>query len=104
VISRGDVFDVDVPGAGRHPLVIVTRDLAIPILPSVVGVLVTSVAHGSPAEVPLGPPEGLDRECVANADNIFTVPKRELGSPRGRLGPAALAALDEALRVALALD
>src|SRR5205085_10863481 len=102
--SRGDVFDVDLPGVGQHPVVIVTRDAAIPILPSIMGVMVTSKAHGSPAEVPLGPPDGLDHECVATADNIFTVPKRELRTRRGRLSPAALAALDDALRIALALD
>ncbi len=33
--------------------------------------------------VPVGPEHGLASESVVNCDNLFTVPKRELGSRRG---------------------
>lgn len=80
-----------------------TRDVAIPVVPSIVAVLVTSVVRGSPAEVGLGETEGLDAGCVATADTVVTVRKGSLGRYRGRLGPDRMAALETALRLALDL-
>ena len=104
LIARGDVLDAEVPGVGRHPVVVVTRDTALPIVTAVVCVLVTSNVHGHVAEVQIGPEEGLEHECAANCDNIFTLPKAVLSRRRGRLGPAKLAQLDQALSVALGLS
>ncbi len=103
LISRGEVWDADIPGVGRHPVVAVTRDSAIPVLSAVVCVLVTSTFHGHVAEVELGPSEGLDRKSAANCDNVFTLPKRVLSRRRGMLGPTKLNELDRALMVALGL-
>ncbi len=102
-MNRGDVYDAPTPG-GRRPCVIVTRDRAIPYLANVCVVLVTSVVRELPTEVPLGPDEGLDRASVANCDNVFTLPKAVLARRRGALGAAAVGRLDNALRIALALD
>lgn len=104
LISRGDVWDATVPGVGTHPVVVVTRDTAVPVLSSLVCVLVTSSFHGHVAEVGLGSDEGLDGECAANCDNVFTLPKEVLTRRRGRLGPARLAHLDQALIIALGLE
>lgn len=104
LISRGDVWDATIPGVGTHSVVVVTRDTALPLLSAVVCVLVTSTFHGHVAEVGLGPDEGLDRECAANCDNVFTLPKKVLTRRRGRLGPTRLAQLDQALIIALGLE
>ncbi len=103
LISRGEVWDADIPGVGRHPVVIATRHSAIPLLSSVVCVLVTSSFHGHVAEVGVGVEEGLDGSSAANCDNLFTLPKRILTRRRGVLGPAKLAELDRALTVTLGL-
>jgi mRNA-degrading endonuclease toxin of MazEF toxin-antitoxin module len=103
LISRGEVWDADIPGVGRHPVVVVTRASAIPVLSLVVCVLVTSSFRGHVAEVELGSGEGLDRKSAANCDNVFTLPKRILSRRRGMLGPAKLDELDRALTVALGL-
>jgi mRNA interferase MazF len=103
-LSRGDVFDADLGEVGRHPVVVVTRDIAIPVLTSLTVVLVTSTIRGAPAEVELGKDEGLDHECVANCDNIFTISKSRLVRRRGWLGLERLQKLDTALRLALGLD
>jgi len=103
LISRGEVWDADIPGVGRHPVVIATRDSAVPLLSWVVCVLVTGSCHGHVAEVKLGVEEGLDRPSAANCDNLFTLPKRVLTRRRGALGPAKLAELDSALMVVLGL-
>lgn len=91
------------PGVGTHPVVIATRDSAVPLLRALVCVLVTSTFREHVAEVQLGPPEGLGRECAANCDNIFTLPKDVLVRRRGRLGPEKMAQFDRALTVALGL-
>jgi mRNA interferase MazF len=102
-VNRGDVYNAELPGGG-HPAVIVTRDRAIPLLRNITVVGVTSRARGLPTEVTLGVKQGLARECVANCDNVFTIPKRALEERRGRLGPEELRGLTAALRIALDLD
>lgn len=104
LIQRGDIWDAEIPGVGAHPVVVATRDTAIPVLSSLVCVLVTSSFRGHVAEVPIGPPEGLDHDSAANCDNIFTLPKQVLTRRRGHLDVAKLAALDAALTIALGLD
>lgn len=103
-MNRGDVYSVDWPGAGEHPSVIVTRETAIPFLSNVTVVLVTSTVRGLRTEVPLGPADGLERECVANCDNVLTIGKAALSDRRGRLEPDRLRQLDGALALALGLD
>jgi mRNA interferase MazF len=94
---------VELPG-GRHPVVIVTRESAIPVLSQLVVALVTSTIRDLPTEVALGREHGLARDSVVNCDNLFTVPKQALGARRGQLDPTALRALRDALSVALELD
>jgi mRNA interferase MazF len=103
-MHRGEVWDADLPGLGPHPVVIVSRDRAIPVMGSVVCVLVTSSVRGHAAEVELNADEGLDRACAANCDDLHTVRKSILRRRRGSLGPVRLRLLDNALRVALGLD
>ena len=103
-MNRGDVYDVDWPGAGRYPVVIVTRQVAIPVLTSVTVALVTTTVRGLRTEVPLGQQHGLDRESVVNCDNVLTVPKSALARHRGRLNLLDVGRLNDALRVALELD
>jgi mRNA-degrading endonuclease toxin of MazEF toxin-antitoxin module len=54
--------------------------------------------------VPLGREHGLARECVANCDNLFTIPKQAVGRRRGELDLESVARLRTALMVALDLE
>jgi mRNA interferase MazF len=65
---------------------------------------VTGTIRDLPTEVPLGRTQGLARDCVANCDNLFTIPKRALGGRRGQLDPESLTRLRAALMVALDLE
>jgi len=102
-LNRGGIYDVELPG-GRRPVVIVTRERAIPLLANVTVAAVTGTVRDLPTEVPLGPEHGLQRDCVVNCDNLFTIPKRALGSRRGELDAEALDRLRDALRIALDVD
>ena len=103
LIQRGDVWDADISGAGIHPVVVVTRDSAIPVLSSLVCVLVTGRFHGHVAEVSVGRSQGIAHESAANCDNIVTLPRQVLTRRRGRLDTVKLAELDAALTIALGL-
>lgn len=102
-MNRGDVYDADLP-IGPHPVVVVTRDSAIPILRSVCVAVVTSTIRDAPTEVLVGRNEGLTRDSVVNCDDLVTASKSILGRLRGSLGPEATHRLDDALRIALGLD
>lgn len=104
LIQRGEVWDAAIPGVGVHPVVVVTRDTAIPVLSSLVCALVTSSFHSHVAEVSVGKRQGLARESAVNCDNLFTLPTRVLTRRRGRLDAVKLAELDAALTIALGLD
>jgi mRNA interferase MazF len=103
-VNRGDVYDVDWPGLGARPAVIITRPTAIAYLANVTVVLITTRVRGLPTEVELGVAHGLLEGSVANCDNVLTIAKTALATRHGTLGPAELRALDDALRIALALD
>ena len=103
-MNRGDVYDVTWPGIGVRPAVIATRPTAIPYLANVTVVLVTTRVRGRPTEVELGDAHGVIEGSVPNCDNVLTVPKSALATRRGSLGPAESRSLDDALRLALALD
>jgi len=92
------------PGAGPHPVVILTRDVAIPHLSGVVCAIVTSTIRGLPSEVPIGAESGLDHDSVVNCDNVHTLRRERLTRKRGALGPESIRRLDAALCVALGLD
>ena len=83
---------------------IVTRDVAIPLLANVTVAFITSTIRGLPTEVPLGKEHGLARASVVNCDSLVTIPKRALGTRRGELDPESLDRLRTALRIALDLD
>ena len=103
-MNRGDIYEADLPVGGRRPAAVVSRDTLIPLLTAVTVAGITGTIRGLPTEVPVGPQHGLDRDSAINCNHLATLPRARLGRYRGRLGPAELARLDHALRIAVALD
>jgi len=60
--------------------------------------------RGLPTEVALGPRHGLARDCVANCDNVFTLPGQALGEFRGAPGLDDVRRFNLAFEIALGLD
>ncbi len=83
---------------------LVSRDSAYAVRTSISVIEVSRSARGIPSEVPLGKRQGLPARCVANTDNIVTIPKRWLESRIAPLSRAKLVALDDALRFSLGLE
>lgn len=65
--------------------------------------IITSHAHGTRAEVSVGPGNGLDHDSVIDADDLLTVDTGLLLRQIGALSTEKLPALAEALRVVLSL-
>ncbi len=104
LLDRGDIFAADLPGLGIRPVLVVTRQVAIPVLSSVTVAPVTSTVRGIASEVPLSSQHGLDHSSAANCDNLITLPKARLGNRLGSLPFEDAERLDDALRFALQLD
>lgn len=88
----------------RRPVVLVSRQEAYAVRAMVIAAPVSTTIRGFAVEVKVGPNEGLPRAGVVNCDWLVTVPKADLIERAGRLAPAKVRQLDEALRFALGLE
>jgi mRNA interferase MazF len=91
-------------GAGRRPVVLLSRDEAYAVRALITVAPVTTRKRNLPVEVPLGRKDGLPKSCVANLDTVTTVPKKMLQKRIALLTSSKIQAVDDALRFALALD
>lgn len=98
MVAQGELWLLEAPNAKRRPVLIVSRDVAIPVLNNVVVAPVTSTIRAIPTCVAVGPDEGVDHDGVATFENIAAVPKSVLTRRLGALGPAGRARLCAALR------
>lgn len=90
--------------AGRRPVLLLSRNDAYSYLNKFVAAEVTSTIRRMAVEVPLGRTEGLPGKCVANCDNIRTVPRSSLTKRIGQLSPTRGSEVKRALGHALAWD
>jgi len=88
--------------AGRRPVLLLSRDAAYEYLNKFVVAEVTTTIRGIAEEVPLGRAEGLAKACVANCDNLRTVPRSALAKKAGALTPSRHAEVKRAVGHALA--
>jgi mRNA interferase MazF len=72
---RGEVWFAATPG-GERPVLILTRDPVADRIGSIVVAALTRTRRGLVSELVLTPAQdGVPTECVANFDNIHTVPR-----------------------------
>lgn len=72
----------------RRPVLIVTRDVAIPVLVRLIVAPVTRTIRSIPTEVRLGADEGMPVECAASFDNLQPINRHAISERLGALGPA----------------
>src|SRR5271166_2335671 len=90
--------------AGRRPVLLISRNDAYSYLNKFLAIEITSTVRRIAVEVPLGRGEGLPSKCVANCDNVRTVPRSALTKRIGRLPPSRQSEIKRALGHALAWD
>jgi mRNA interferase MazF len=98
LVAQGELWLLEAPNDKRRPVLVVSRNEAIPALSSLVVAPVTSTIRTIPTCVPVGPGEGIDHDSVVTFDNMAAVPKRLLTVRLGTLGPSGLDVICSALR------
>jgi len=75
LVTRGEVWWAEDPESGRRPVVILTRETAIPVLKRLVVVPATRTVRGIPTEVLVDEDDGMPARSALSADNVTTLPK-----------------------------
>ena len=102
MVARGEVRWLELEDEGRRPVVVLTRDEALPHLRTVVVALVTRTIRGIETEVELGPADGMPIECAVSVGNLRTVPQALLTRPITKLDSTRMSAICQALAHATA--
>jgi mRNA interferase MazF len=99
---RGEVWWCELADVGRRPVVVLSRDAAIPRLRRVLVAPCTTTIRALPSEVVLGPDDDpIPRRSAVNLDSVESVSTGVLVERLGRLADARLREICRALAVAV---
>jgi mRNA interferase MazF len=101
--ARGEVWWCELPQIGRRPVVVLSRDAAIPRLRRTLIGPCTTTIRGIPSEVLLEPSEDpIPQTSVVNLDSVESVSLGTLVERLGRLSDNRMRQVCSALEVAVA--
>lgn len=99
---RGEVWWCELADVGRRPVVVLTRDAAIPRLGRALVAPCTTTIRGLASEVVLEPgSDPIPRRSAVNLDSVESVSVAVLVNRLGRLAETRMRAICEALEVAV---
>ena len=102
---RGEVWWCELADVGRRPVVVLSRDAAIPRLRRTLVGPCTTTIRGLPSEVQLEPGEDpVPRASVVNLDSVESVSLGTLVERLGRLSDERMRQICEALEIAVACE
>ena len=105
VPARGEVWWCELPEIARRPVVVLSRDAAIPRLRRALVAPCTTTVRGIPTEVALEPKEDpIPRSSVVNLDSAESVSIGTLVERVGRLSDERMRQICDALDVAVACE
>lgn len=103
--ARGEVWWCDLPEIGRRPVVVLSRDAAIPRLRRTLIGPCTTTIRGIPSEVLLEPGDDpVPRTSVVNLDSVESVSVATLVERLGRLSDQRMLQVCKALAIAVACE
>lgn len=103
-IARGDVRMYNFAPPKNRPVVVLTRDSALPYLGTVTVAPITSTIRGVPSEVLLNEEDGMRAPCAVNLHNPVTVSQDRLGKRVAQLSGLRMHEICAALRFSLGCD
>jgi mRNA interferase MazF len=86
-MQRGEIWFAATPG-GDRPVLVLTRDPVADRIGAVVVAGLTRTRRGLVSELFLTPSDGVPTECVANFDNLHTLPRGAFRRRVAMLPPA----------------
>jgi mRNA interferase MazF len=100
--ARGEVWWCELPDAGRRPVVVLSRDVAIPRLKRALVGPCTTTIRGIPTEVLLDPAEDpVPLPSAVNLDSVESVAVGSLVERLGRLADDRMDRICQALAIAV---
>ena len=103
--AHGEVWWCELPDIARRPVVVLSRDAAIPRLKRAIIAPCTTTIRGLQSEVTLEPDtDPVPRRCAVNLDSVESVSLAVLVDRLGRVGGDRMAEICIALAVAVACD
>ena len=100
--ARGEVWWCELPEIGRRPVVVLSRDAAIPRLRRALVAPCTTTVRGLGSEVVLEPAaDPVPRSSVVNLDSVESVSVGVLVARIGRLADVRMREICDALAVAV---
>jgi len=104
-LKRGDIYFYEFKKPDKkRPVVILSRDDAIPLLSTVMVAPILSTIYGVPSEVVIGIDEGLKKTSAINLDHIQTVDKNHLTSFISHLSESIMQKVCYALQGAVSCE
>lgn len=104
MVSRGGVYYLEHPEWGRRPVLVLTREAAIPVLKRVTIASITRTVRGIPTEVILNEEDGMPVRCVVSLDNLGDAWKAMLTEHITTLGLDRMREVCAALSIAVGCD
>ncbi|MBV8463347.1 MAG: type II toxin-antitoxin system PemK/MazF family toxin [Acidimicrobiales bacterium] len=100
--ARGDIWWCELPEVGRRPIIVLSRNAAIPRLRRALVAPCTTTIRGLPSEVVLDPSEDpIPRRVSVNLDSVESVAIAALVEPIGRLTDMRMREVCAALEIAV---
>jgi len=100
--ARGELWWCELPAAGRRPVVVLSRDAAIPRLRRALVAPCTTTIRALPSEVVLDPADDpIPLRSAVNLDSVESVSVAVLVGRLGRLADARMREICGALEVAV---
>lgn len=100
--ARGEIWWCELPEINRRPVIVLSRDAAIPRLRRALVAPCTTTIRGLASEVLLEPAaDPVPRRCVANLDSLESVSIGVLVDRIGRLSDQRMREMRHALEVAV---
>lgn len=104
MVSRGGVYYLEHPEWGRRPVLVLSRDRAIPVLKRVTIASISRTVRGIPSEVVLDEEDGMPARCAVSLDNLGEAWKAMLADEVTTLTAGKMDEVCQALNIAVGCD
>lgn len=100
-MTQGGVYFLEHPELGRRPVLVLTRDAAIPVLKRVTIASISRTIRNIPTEVVLDEDDGMLTTCAVSLDNLGDAWKAMLTDHVTTLDPGRMNQICRALNIAV---